>query len=254
MENLPFADVWSVTPKTIDVMVHRDDVRTVDPENVGRIVVGNIQEHIDAHAPRARKYAWLQNRGDSSLTHAMTHVVLRRCFGRSATARNDWAVGRDGGFFADFRQADEFVDYIDQLVGNYSSILTKLEAGETYEGRPIYGVRLNTGGGAKPAFYIQANVHAREWLAPTTNLWTLTGLVEDYTSGTEPGASAAAKFDWYIVPMVNIDGYLFTWTDDRLWRKNRRHNSGNSYGVDINRNWDGTLAEQCDGYARGCSA
>ena len=57
LENLPFADVWSVTPKTIDVMVHRNDVRTVDPENVGRIVVGNVQEHIDAHAPRARKYA-----------------------------------------------------------------------------------------------------------------------------------------------------------------------------------------------------
>lgn len=38
-------------------------------------------------------------------------------------------------------------------------------------------------------------------------------------------------------PFVNPDGFDFTWTDDRLWRKNRRNN-GNSYGVDLNRNYD----------------
>jgi hypothetical protein len=40
-----------------------------------------------------------------------------------------------------------------------------------------------------------------------------------------------------LVPFVNPDGYVHTWTVDRLWRKNRRNN-GNSYGVDLNRNAD----------------
>ncbi|KFM59821.1 Carboxypeptidase A2, partial [Stegodyphus mimosarum] len=27
--------------------------------------------------------------------------------------------------------------------------------------------------------------------------------------------------DWYILPLVNPDGYLYTWSWNRLWRKNR---------------------------------
>jgi len=46
-------------------------------------------------------------------------------------------------------------------------------------------------------------------------------------------------FEWTIIPIVNGDGYVYTWTDDRLWRKNRRKNEGSAcYGVDLNRNWD----------------
>jgi len=50
------------------------------------------------------------------------------------------------------------------------------------------------------------------------------------------------KVQFYIIPIVNPDGYLYTWNTSpssaRLWRKNRRQNQGGSYGVDLNRNWD----------------
>jgi len=46
----------------------------------------------------------------------------------------------------------------------------------------------------------------------------------------------SVEFD--IVPMVNPDGYVFSWTTNRLWRKNRRNNGNNVFGVDLNRNWD----------------
>lgn len=38
--------------------------------------------------------------------------------------------------------------------------------------------------------------------------------------------------------MANPDGYEYTWTNDRMWRKNRRNNEGSCEGVDLNRNWD----------------
>jgi len=42
-----------------------------------------------------------------------------------------------------------------------------------------------------------------------------------------------------VVPQVNVDGYDYSWTTDRLWRKNRRQNVGTQYyGVDLNRNWN----------------
>lgn len=44
------------------------------------------------------------------------------------------------------------------------------------------------------------------------------------------------------IPIVNPDGYEYSWTYDRLWRKNRSPNvlstGGVSYGVDLNRNWN----------------
>jgi murein tripeptide amidase MpaA len=46
------------------------------------------------------------------------------------------------------------------------------------------------------------------------------------------------KFDFYIMPIVNPDGFVYSQTTDRLWRKNRQTVSGNScVGRDINRNW-----------------
>ena len=49
----------------------------------------------------------------------------------------------------------------------------------------------------------------------------------------------------WVVPMLNPDGHVFqeqlaaspTWAPPG-WRKNRRHNSDVSYGVDLNRNYD----------------
>ena len=49
------------------------------------------------------------------------------------------------------------------------------------------------------------------------------------------------KMDWVIMPVVNVDGYVYSWKDrgTRLWRKTRqRHFSGSCVGVDPNRNFD----------------
>jgi carboxypeptidase A2 len=48
--------------------------------------------------------------------------------------------------------------------------------------------------------------------------------------------SLVDKFDFYITPIVNPDGFVYTQTTDRLWRKNRQTVSSSScVGRDINR-------------------
>jgi len=46
------------------------------------------------------------------------------------------------------------------------------------------------------------------------------------------------KYDFYIIPIVNPDGFAFSQTSDRMWRKNRQATtSASCVGRDINRNW-----------------
>ena len=46
------------------------------------------------------------------------------------------------------------------------------------------------------------------------------------------------KYDFYIFPVVNPDGFAYTQSTDRLWRKNRQATtSASCVGRDINRNW-----------------
>jgi hypothetical protein len=47
----------------------------------------------------------------------------------------------------------------------------------------------------------------------------------------------AENFDWYFVPVLNADGYKYTFENDRLWRKNTKP-YGRCRGVDLNRNFD----------------
>jgi len=45
------------------------------------------------------------------------------------------------------------------------------------------------------------------------------------------------KINIFYLPIVNIDGFLFAHSSNRMWRKNRKQNAGGTYGVDLNRNW-----------------
>ena len=58
----------------------------------------------------------------------------------------------------------------------------------------------------KPAMWIDAGIHAREWIAPATLSYILMELVENYKNH----ADLIDKLDWYILPIVNPDGYAFT--------------------------------------------
>lgn len=64
-------------------------------------------------------------------------------------------------------------------------------------------------------------------------------LLTNYGNSTEI-KSYVEKYDFYIFPVVNPDGFVYSQTTDRMWRKNRQTPPSGStcYGRDINRNWD----------------
>jgi len=140
-------------------------------------------------------------------------------------------------FFDNFRSYEDWLIYFDLVTDAYPDFVKRFVIGKTYEGRDIHGFEVTAPSSTeKPEIYIQGLVHAREWLAPTNVMWFMMAMISGY--GTDPNAKLLLdSFKWTLVPIVNIDGYIFTWTFNRMWRKNRRLNTGGSYGVDLNRNW-----------------
>jgi len=74
-------------------------------------------------------------------------------------------------------------------------------------------------------------------VGPATTLYVTEKILSLYKNDSGI-ANIVDKINFFIVPVVNPDGYLYTWSTNRLWRKNRRANTGGSFGVDLNRNWD----------------
>jgi len=140
-------------------------------------------------------------------------------------------------FFDNFRPYGEWETYFNLVVQNFPEFVKRFTIGMTYDGRAITAFTVtSTTGSNKPEIYLQGCVHAREWLAPTNVLWTMMAMLNGY--GTDADATLLLdSIQWTIVPLVNVDGYIYTWTNSRYWRKNRRLNSGGTYGVDLIRNW-----------------
>jgi len=125
------------------------------------------------------------------------------------------------------------------LQGSFTGQSELITAGASVGGRALTGIHIwgSGGKGSKPAVLFHGTVHAREWISTMTVEYMAWQLLTTYSSDATV-KSLVDKFDFYIMPIVNPDGFLYTQTNDRLWRKNRQTVSSSScYGRDINRNW-----------------
>lgn len=140
--------------------------------------------------------------------------------------------GLDPAYHQDFRDLATILDRLDALVAAQAGRVSLVEVGESVEGRPIRGVRItNPGPADRPVVLVQATQHAREWIAAAASVFAAEQLATAPLGGELDGL--LDQVEVVVVPVANPDGYVYSWQQDRFWRKNR----GGELGVDLNRNW-----------------
>ncbi|KZR99500.1 putative Carboxypeptidase B, partial [Daphnia magna] len=130
--------------------------------------------------------------------------------------------------------------FLTYLNTTYPRLVQLINIGSSYEKRPLYVIRISSSPspGTRPAIWIDGGFHAREWISPAVATYIIQQLVE-----VPANAKLLSNVDWYIMPVVNPDGfklkgYEYSHTRDRLWRKTRSMTSNPACrGVDPNRNF-----------------
>ena len=141
-------------------------------------------------------------------------------------------VARPADWFSEYRNFDEIGGHLRQLVELAPDRVSLQAIGGSVEGRPIWALRIHGGAADATPMLINGTEHAREWISTMVTTCVADRLVRDYDR--DPLIRAFVDHtDLWVVPVANPDGYQFSWSTDRYWRKSRR----DRHGVDLNRNF-----------------
>ena len=161
----------------------------------------------------------------------------------------------------DYYRYDEIAAWVNEIVANNSDIASVSVIGKSTEGRNLQLVKISKPGSPanKNAVLIDGGFHAREWISPAIVTYILNEFLGPNRKSNE---EILDLIDLYIVPIVNVDGYEYSHSSSRLWRKTRSNHGSNlgCRGVDPNRNFDfhfggsGTSNDKCSEIYRGPNA
>lgn len=188
---------------------------------------------------------------------------------RSTERRSDLSLSHR--LYLRYMQILDAMKTLEQKCNSLHSNTCRLEdIGTTYEGRRLTVLRIEKSQSDKQKrkVWIDGGIHAREWISPATVLYLADMLISKGLSRSPRRenskiVSLLNYYDFLILPLYNPDGYEYSHSHYRFWRKNRQANGGSSQqsrlckGVDLNRNYGyrwggmGSSDEPCQDNYRG---
>lgn len=193
---------------------------------------------------------WSEDRGPGL---ALDVVVTEPALARLATAGVAWqvlapdidadaraeaarlrapAAADAGDWFAEYRDYRAITAHLHALAELAPTRASVHAIGSTLEARTLWALRIGGTGPEATPMLVDGTLHAREWIAAMVTTCVADRLVRDYDR--DPAIrDFVDTTELWVVPVVNPDGYQYTWSKDRYWRKNRR----DGHGVDLNRNF-----------------
>ena len=151
-----------------------------------------------------------------------------------------FGYGSMGGFYT----YDEVVAQLDTMRAQYPNLITiKDSIGTSIQGRTIWAVKISDNPQVdedEPEIFYNALTHASEPEGIMVMFYFMYYLMENYSTNPEVKYLVNNR-EFYFVPVINPDGYVFNEmispNGGGMWRKNRRVNGDGSFGVDLARNF-----------------
>lgn len=217
----------------IDLSQHMDIA--ISPDQVSNFEALNLEAtvmHDDLGADIAAEYSPQTSSTGNNAWVLRRRLLMSTGLMKRALPSSSW--------FNSYHSYNDHVQFVRDLQSAFTSNSEVITSGTSVQGRAITGLHLwgKGGKGSKPAIIFHGTVHAREWITTMVVEYLTYQIVTGY--GKDSAATSMLdSYDFYILPIVNPDGFSYTQTNDRLWRKNRSAApSGSScLGTDINRNW-----------------
>ncbi|OBS57208.1 hypothetical protein A6R68_11666 [Neotoma lepida] len=152
---------------------------------------------------------------------------------RQQTSNDTVSPRASSSYYEQYHSLNEIYSWIDVITDRYPDMLQKLYIGSSYEKYPLYVLK------------VCGESHLEEDINYVTQFY---GKEKLYTN-------LLRHVDFYIMPVMNVDGYDYTWKTNRMWRKNRSvHKDNQCVGTDLNRNfaskhwcgkWEGASSFSC---------
>ncbi|XP_076015188.1 carboxypeptidase O-like [Genypterus blacodes] len=146
--------------------------------------------------------------------------------------------------YTKYHRMEEISRWMGTVQKENPDLISSASYGNTSEKRDIVFLKLglkNPESLQKSVIWMDCGIHAREWISPAFCQWFVKEIVQTYKTNKKL-TEMLQNVDIYVTPVVNVDGYIFTWSNQstRLWRKSRSLPPAgcDCYGVDLNRNFD----------------
>lgn len=95
--------------------------------------------------------------------------------------------------------------YLTHLALNFGDVCEAETLGWSGEGRAIRAMKIGRFDGTRPIVFLEAGIHAREWIAPMTAIYVMQQLIENSASH-----NFLDELDFIIIPVTNPDGYEYS--------------------------------------------
>ncbi|SCV02929.1 LAME_0H06348g1_1 [Lachancea meyersii CBS 8951] len=220
------ADIWTRSTKFVDIRVPATLANQLEGCEV---VIDDLQDAIAETypGPDAELFMSSLDNGPQSLRPLDPFSELK--------ASNDI-------FFSQFRDLDTIYTWLDLMQLTFPDLVKIELVGQTFEGREMKALHISANNKElnpeKKTIIITGGVHAREWIGVSTACYFISRLLAGYGVNKRE-TRYLDRLDFLIVPVFNPDGYVYTWSHDRLWRKNRQQTYyPRCFGIDIDHSFD----------------